>query len=314
MEFCGRCGAKVSDDQLFCHKCGASLAEQRALSDDTPTEAPAATYTASTPAWTPSASAAPPLPTPALAFTGFKGCVELYPTYLRIVRTGFSGRRFPNRGVIDIPLAELTDLALTPPGMFTMGYLTAIPRAGHAIPRTAQAAISDYLSLPYVHQHRPKAQEFAGHVSMALRNTGPGPGSAPFLSAPLVVTVSGGRGTTTTAKDRSHGALWFAGVIGVLFVLLIAAANAGGSSSAGTSTTGSGPDATSIPAVGGATTATDAPAPTDVPTPSVSNWVQGASRDTYADVRDHPDAHMGDKVAWPCAIQGCDYHWNRIVR
>ncbi len=203
MEYCGRCGAKVGDDQLFCHKCGGSLVEQRAMndgatseqratSDDTLPEAHAVTYTASTPAWTPAPASAPasvpapPAPAaptggepiaPAItpsqiiaSFTGYKGRVELYPAYLRIVHTGILARSSPNRGVTDIPLAGLTDLTLTPPGRFTMGYLTAIPHDGHPVPRTAQAAINDYLSLPYLHRYRQGAEEFAGTVSEALDN------------------------------------------------------------------------------------------------------------------------------------------------
>jgi len=180
MEYCGRCGAKVGDDQLFCHKCGGSLVEQRAMndgatseqratSDDTPPEAHAATYTASTytastPAWTPGpvpasvpAPPAPAAPTggeptaPAItpshiiaSFTGYKGRVELYPAYLRIVHTGILARSSPNRGVTDILLTGLTDLVLTPPGTFTMGIslqsLTPVTLF-HALPKPRSTTI-----------------------------------------------------------------------------------------------------------------------------------------------------------------------------
>jgi hypothetical protein len=138
------------------------------------------------------------------------------------------------------------------------------------------------------------------------------PANAPFLSAPLDTFAPATRGATKRGWTR--GAWGFAGIVGVLLVLLVVllvvAANAGGGNSARTSTAGSGDSATSIPAVGDATTATDIPvptatdipAPTDSPTPSASDWAQGASGDTYADVRDHPDLHQGDKVVWRCKI------------
>jgi len=49
-------------------------------------------------------------------------------------------------------------------------------------------------------------------------------------------------------------------------------------------------------------TPTDVSAPTDVPTQTPNQWAQGASGDTYADVRDHPDLHQNDKVVWRCTI------------
>ncbi len=327
MEYCGRCGAKVSDDQLFCHKCGGSLVEQRAMndgaaseqratSDDTPPEGHAATYTASAPAWTPAPASAPasvpapPAPAaptggeptaPAItpsqiiaSFTGYKGRVELYPAYLRIVHTGILARSSPNRGVTDILLAGLTDLTLTPPGRFTMGYLTAIPHDGHPVPRTAQAAINDYLSLPYLHRYRQGAEEFAGTVSEALENLFPA--STPQARPKRValprrdIAIFTPRATVTQvatlgppapalsvgqSKQRSRrlsGTVWGL-LITALLAIVIAAVSGGGS---GTSTTASGGDTRPATVTAAShrgvavtiSTATDIPEPTttDIPT------------------------------------------------
>jgi len=101
-------------------------------------------------------------------------------------------------------------------------------------------------------------------------------------------------------------------LVGFLLLVLVAVGHSN-SDSSGASGTGSAQGAASpsgqqgvAPPADTATpapaTPTDVPAPTDVPTQTPSQWAQGASGDTYADVRDHPDLHQNDKVVWRCTI------------
>lgn len=54
--------------------------------------------------------------------------------------------------------------------------------------------------------------------------------------------------------------------------------------------------------VASASTATDVPQATDVPTLTASQWAMNATKDSYADVRDHPDLYAGNEVVWTCQI------------
>lgn len=51
-----------------------------------------------------------------------------------------------------------------------------------------------------------------------------------------------------------------------------------------------------------ADTPTDTPVPADTPTETSGQWAQTASGTTFADVRDHSDLHIGDRVVWHCTI------------
>lgn len=80
-------------------------------------------------------------------------------------------------------------------------------------------------------------------------------------------------------------------VLVVIIAIIVAAVFSGGSGSS----TNSAVSPTDVPTVSG-------PPPTDAPTPTAYQWAAGATKDSYADVRDHPDLYQGDKVVWRCEI------------
>lgn len=84
----------------------------------------------------------------------------------------------------------------------------------------------------------------------------------------------------------------------LVVVLLIIAGAVRSTSGSSTSNAGSA-DATPPPS---GPVATDTPAPTEAPTETPSQWAQVASGTTFADARDHPDLHIGDRVVWRCTI------------
>jgi len=98
------------------------------------------------------------------------------------------------------------------------------------------------------------------------------------------------------------------GLFTLLIIALLASTSHGVSSTPTNNSTGPiatdpiGSNASVAATVTPQLTHTAIPQPTDVPTPSASSWAQDVTSDTYADVRDHPDIHQGDKVVWQCHI------------
>jgi len=197
----------------------------------------------------------------------------------------------------------------------------------------------DPISCPSCHALNPADHTYCGRCGAPLRPASPysdmPPNSdstvaasddTPTLIAPAIKTPAETPTTLMTPDasfTRATGApsrrplsrfwkMWIGGIAALAALVVIAASishpappaqRSATRAASAASATGNGAGAVAaVPTTTASETPTDVPTPADTATPSADQWAADATNDTYRDVNDHPDAHMGDKVVWTCKI------------